>query len=296
MTRARTARSAAALGLLLLLGACATADAGGSPPGAGEPGLPGAPDELVLQVSFTGGFVTPEMLAGRLPIVSVYADGRVVTEGPVIAIYPGPAWPNVQVQEIDRAAVHTLVEHARAAGVTDTGDLGTPPVADVPSTRFVLATATETTVREVYALSEVGDPEGTGLTAEQLAARAELRGFLDELTDLPGTLGPDAVSPAVAYEPTAVAALVRPWTAPGDEPELPQPEAPWPGPALPGEPVGPLPDLGCVTATGQQAEAVVTAARAANGLTPWVTGDGARWSVTFRPLLPHESGCADLTG
>jgi hypothetical protein len=295
VTRARTARSAAALGLLLLLGACAAQRGGASPPDAEDPGLPGAPDELVLQVSYTGGFVTPEMLVGRLPIVSVYADGRVLTEGPVPAIYPGPAWPNVQVQEIDRAAVHTLVEHARAAGVTETGDLGMPPLADVPSTRFTLATATETTVREVYALIEL-EPGGGGLTGEQLAARAELRGFLDELTDLPGTLGPDAVSPVAAYEPAAVAALVRPWTAGGGEPDLVQPDARWPGPTLPGEPVGPLPDLGCVTATGDQAQAVGTAARAANGLTPWVTDDGARWSVTFRPLLPHESGCADLTG
>ena len=28
--------------------------------------------------------------------------------------------------------------------------------------------------------------------------------------------------------------------------------------------------------------------------TPWVTSDGARWTVTFRPLLPDESSCADL--
>ncbi|GAB3362250.1 hypothetical protein [Modestobacter lapidis] len=300
MTRARTARSAAALGLLLLLGACAAQDAGGSPPDAVTPGLPGAPDELVLQVSYTGGFVTPEMLAARLPLVSVYADGRVITEGPVPAIYPGPAWPNVQVQEIDRQAVHTLVERARAAGVTETGDLGTPPLADVPSTRFTLATATDTAVREVYGLTEVGglDPGGSGLSDEQIAARAELRGFLDALTDLPGTLGPDAVSPVRSYRPEAVAAVVRPWTATGDgnEPDLVHPEMPWPGPDLPGEPVGPLPDLSCVTATGEQAQAVASAAQAATSATPWVTDDGARWAVTFRPLLPHESGCDDLIG
>jgi hypothetical protein len=133
-----------------------------------------------------------------------------------------------------------------------------------------------------------------------VAARAELRGFLDALTDLPGTLGTDAVSDVVAYEPTAVAALVRPWPATDGaddgEPDPAQPEARWPGPALPGDPVGPLPDLGCVTATGDQAADVAAAARAATSLTPWVTDDGARWSVTFRPLLPHESGCADLTG
>jgi hypothetical protein len=25
-----------------------------------------------------------------------------------------------------------------------------------------------------------------------------------------------------------------------------------------------------------------------------VSPDGTRWTVTFRPLLPDESGCADL--
>ncbi|WP_448615850.1 hypothetical protein [Modestobacter sp. URMC 112] len=299
MSPARAARSAGALGLALLLCACAQR-AGGAPAPGPAPQLPHDPDALVLQVGHTGGFVTPEMLAARLPLVSVYADGRVVTEGPVIAVYPGPAWPNVQVQQIDPAGVATLVERAQEAGVTETGDLGTPPLADVPSTRFTLTTAAGTTVREVYALAESAgmDAGSSGLTEEQLAARAELRGLMDTLTDLPGPLGPDAVPAAVPYEPSAVAAVVRPWTAADQEaaPDLPQPEARWPGPPLPGQPLGPLPDLTCVTATGDQAPALATAAREANRLTPWVTDDGARWAVTFRPLLPHESGCADLSG
>jgi hypothetical protein len=41
---------------------------------------------------------------------------------------------------------------------------------------------------------------------------------------------------------------------------------------------------------------VLEAARGGNASTPWVTGDGSRWSVAFRPLLPDETGCADLTG
>jgi hypothetical protein len=27
-----------------------------------------------------------------------------------------------------------------------------------------------------------------------------------------------------------------------------------------------------------------------------VTPDGSRWSIRFRPVLPHETGCADLAG
>jgi hypothetical protein len=64
---------------------------------------------------------------------------------------------------------------------------------------------------------------------------------------------------SLSYAPTALAAVVTPWVDPGDG--LPRPDQPWPGPALPGEPTG-----------------------------------GTRWSVTFRPLLPDETGCADLTG
>jgi hypothetical protein len=29
-------------------------------------------------------------------------------------------------------------------------------------------------------------------------------------------------------------------------------------------------------------------------VTPWTDEDGTRWSVTLRPLLPHERSCADL--
>jgi hypothetical protein len=278
----RVARSAAALVLLLVLGACARS-AGGDDGGAPAGPYPYAPDDLVLQVSWTGGFVTPQMLAGRLPLVSVYGDGRVISEGPVPAIYPGPALPNLQVILIDRAAVQDLVDRALDAGVGETGDLGTPPLADAPSTRFTVSTGLETIVREVYALSEAGD-DGTGLTAEQAAARAELRAFLDEVTGL-------SAGGSESYTPEALAALVTPYAA---EPELPQPDTAWPGPELPGEPLAAPLGLSCVVGTGEQAGAVLDAAAQANALTPWLSPDGARWSVLFRPLLPHETGCADL--
>ncbi|WP_222193963.1 hypothetical protein [Modestobacter italicus] len=280
----------AGLVLALLLTACAEGGGTGTTP-APVPeavALPEAEDALVLQVEQTGGFVTPEMLAGRLPIVSVYGDGRVVTQGPVIAIYPAPAWPNVQVQQADRSTVQELAERALAAGVDETADLGSPPLADAPSTRFTLVTEDGPITREVYALQE-GVGAG-GLTAEQEAARAELRELLDELTDLSTTLGRDDAP--TSYQPAAVAALARPWSAPADG--TAQPELAWPGPALPGEPIAP--GVTCVTASGEQARALADAAQDATTLTPWVGADGARWSITFRPLLPEESGCADLTG
>jgi hypothetical protein len=49
-----------------------------------------------------------------------------------------------------------------------------------------------------------------------------------------------------------------------------------------------------VTAAGKAADAVLDAAKSATAVTPWTADDGTRWSVTLRPLLPHERSCADL--
>jgi len=295
MTR-HSAAAPATVALVLLLSGCAERSAGEAaiPTLDGMVPTVGLPDgdALVLQVEHVGGFVTPETTVGRLPLVSVYADGRVISEGPVAAIYPASAWPNVQVAQADRATVQELVDAALAAGVAETDDLGSPGIADAPSTRFTLVTAAGTTVREVYALVE-GEGEGatSGLTEEQQAGRGELLELYTELGDLPYSLAPQGEAPA-SYEPTAVAALARPWVAPENDPLADQPALAWPGPALPGEPVGP--DLGCVVAAAEQATAVRAAASRANALTPWAGADGARWYVTFRPLLPGETGCADL--
>jgi hypothetical protein len=286
MTITGVLRPAVAAAVLLGLAACGERGTTAAPPPDTASQVPAAAEGLVLRVEYTGGFVTPTALAGRLPLVSVYADGVVISEGPVAAIYPGPALPNLQQQQIDRETVQDLVDRAIAAGVAETSDLGSPPVADAPSTRFTVVTTTGTYVREVYALSE-SPTEGSGLSAEQEAARSELGDFLAEVTG-PTVSGGDSQP----YAPTSVAAVVSPWVDPADG--LGTPEVAWPGPALPGEPTGGPPDVTCVTATGDQAQALLDAAGAANAATPWVTPDGTRWSVTFRPLLPDEFTCADL--
>jgi hypothetical protein len=248
---------------------------------------PAATAGLVLRVESTGGLAGPSATTGRLPLVSVYADGRVISEGPMIEIYPAPALPNLQQHRIDPAAVQDLVNRALAAGVADTSDLGSPPVADATSTRFTVVTASHTYVREAYALSET-PAEADGLTEEQRSARKKLSDLVDTLT---GTTADGDTTP---YAPTAVAALATPWIDPQDG--LAQPEMAWPGPALPGEPLGGLPERTCATASGDQAQTLLTAAASANANTPWVAGDGSRWTVAFRPLLPDESSCANLQG
>ena len=281
---------------LLLLAGCAQRG-GATPVPYTEPAPPPSvalPDDgaLVLRVEHVGGFLPPSALLSGVPPYSLYADGRLISNGPVPAIYPGPALPNLQVQQLDEGTLQSLVDRAAAAGIGETADLGSPPIADAPSTRITLTTAGGTVVREVYALSEYvfeGDGMEDGLTDEQVDDRARLRDVLTALADVGRQGMPDGQ--VQSYVPSAVAAIATPWVDPEDQ--LPHPEQPWAGPELPGEPVGGPLDVGCVVATGEQASAVLAAASSANGATPWRSG-GMLWSVAFRPLLPDESGCADL--
>ncbi|PZG02559.1 hypothetical protein [Micromonospora deserti] len=276
--------------LLLLSTAC------GQQGGAIGAGFSGSPvvshpaDAVVFQMDHVGGFVTPAMLATRLPSISVYGDGRVITQGPVTLAYPGPALPNLQVGTISAAEVDNLVMLARGAGVGSAVDLGTPPVADAPSTRFTVLGEAGVEQLEVYALAEAAGTE-PGLTADQRAARAKLREFVEALTSTSGPLAGAQGGGSQPYVPTAVAAVAEPWVADGGAGE--QPEVPWPGPALPGADLGTNLGLGCVTVTGDAALTLLTVAASANSATPWTSG-GRRWAVTLRPLLPDETDCGDL--
>ncbi len=109
----------------------------------------------------------------RLPLLTVYGDSRVISEGPQVAIYPGPALPNVLVQKISSISVDSLVNARLSHGVGRGIDLGQPLVADAPSTKFTVLTKDGPKLTEVYALG-IGD-DGSGLTAEQKSARRALR-------------------------------------------------------------------------------------------------------------------------
>ncbi|MEV0715645.1 hypothetical protein AB0H87_13445, partial [Asanoa sp. NPDC050611] len=112
---------------------------------------------------------------------------------------------------------------------------------------------------------------------------------------MPGTLGAGAVKEEGGYAAKAVAAIATPYVKPENVVDLGGPQAPvaWPGPALPGDRLNANLDVGCVTAEGDEAKAVLAAAGKANAATPWESG-GKQWSVLLRPILPDESGCADL--
>lgn len=273
---------------MLMLGACA------QPGAAGDAGAPGKSDpvtesvtapsanDLVLRVQYRGGFVPPQFLVGRLPMVSVYADGRVITEGPTTLIYPGPALPNLQVARITPEEVKQLAAEAGEAGVETGTDFGSPNVADAPSTHVSVVTGYGTQSVDVVALNET-QPDDSSLTPANQAARKTLKTFVDKLTSLGAESQP--------YTPEEVAVIAQPWTDPGDG--LGGKPVAWPGAQLPGEFLNKTVAIHCLAVSGAEKDTVLEAAGKANQQTAWTSG-GKQWSVMFRPLLPDESGCESL--
>jgi hypothetical protein len=289
MTRLRGSWTATAAVTLFLLSACAQTDGVGAAGESASPGpsaggsAPASADQLVLRVEQGGGIAGNRGQATKLPQVSVYADGRVISVGPTTAIYPGPALPNLQVRTVAPATVDELVAQGKA--LAGAGDLGRPAIAD--------GTTTTITVQGrkiiVYALHEA-QPSDSSLTPAQQEARRKVLAFAEQLTGLPAAA--DLPAP-VSYVPQSVAAIAQPWTKATQDLVSDPPVTPWIGPALPGEAVPGGNQQGCVTVTGDDAAKLLTAAKTANQNTPWKSGTET-WRVTFRPLLPDESGCADL--
>ncbi len=75
------------------------------------------PNALVLRIKTSGGLVPPGYYFGEVPDFSLYGDGRVIVTGPVPAIYPGPALPNLVQFTLDSRQMTDLLVSAEQAGL-----------------------------------------------------------------------------------------------------------------------------------------------------------------------------------
>lgn len=287
----RLARPAALFMVALIATACV------GTAGAAQSGSPSArpvdPDRVVFRVAWDGGFVSPEMMLGRLPIIVVYADGRVITQGPQIAIYPGPLMPNLQEQTLSSAALDRLIELARDKDLLKTVHYDFPGIADAPDTVLELNVDGKDYRVSAYALGEAGNDSGAGngLDAASIEGRAALRSFIDTLTGIPDT---DFVDAAHSYTLTGLRVYAGPAVIVPDS-ELPGEQAAtdWPlsdlataGEAVANSPIG----VRCQVVKGDDLATVLPLLQSANSLSTF-RSEGALYSFTIRPLLPGEAGC-----
>lgn len=262
-------------------------------PPAASPVPDSTANDLLLRIAYSGGFVPVEYLLTSMPIVSVYADGRVITTGPMIEIYPQPALPNLRETVLTEAGIASVIEQARAAGLFD-GPVyyDGPEITDLPDTVFTVNADGVSTEVSAYGL---GVDETMLPASANAEARAKLIEFQAFLTDLPANLPPEQIRTADAeYEIEKIKVYAReidvanpPW----DDPAMEQPEIAWPL-SMPISQFAELSEgaftgMSCAAFTSEDAKSIVEAFQGANQLTPWKSEDKL-YLLWPRPLLPDE--------
>ena len=260
---------------------------------------PTAPNDLVLRVETTGGLLSPASALSRVPEFSLYGDGRVITEGAQIQIYPGPALPNLRVTPVSKEAVSAILRAAGSAGLLGPDRrYAMAPIADAPTTTFTVVAGGRRHVTSVYALGF--DVPAGQVPADERRARVALAAFrgresqASELAEVSAkdAAGRGSIGRDQAFDPTGLRVFVSRGGPPA-QPGLERRAVAWPL-ATPladfGHPLSDWPDLRCGTAAGSDLARLLADAQRADQLTPWRSG-GATYTLTFRPLLPDESGC-----
>ena len=247
--------------------------------------------DLVVRISTSGGLLPPHARLTELPLASLYGDGRLITQGPRIAIYPGPAVPNLQVTKLSRAGIQRVLAAAGEAGLLGPDrHYNYPGIADAPTTTFTVIAGGARHQVSAYALSE-GTDLGR-LPEPDRRARQALLSFQRQLTDPRSWLGNDVEAEDRPYDAQATRIVVTP-----ADPRMAPDQSlvnfrDWPL-AQPlgtfGEPRG-RGVTRCGVLTGEALAAVRDDLQASNQLTFWRSG-GRTYQLGVRPLLPDEEGC-----
>jgi hypothetical protein len=244
---------------------------------------PTGPDDEIVNYSELSGFTTMEYAFQQPPMVLISGDGLVFTTGPQIAIYPGPALPNIQVGTITEQGIQTILTAADEAGLFADVDYEAPTnVADASTATVTLNVDGVSWVHEAYALGIGAGPEAPA-GSEATPEREALLAFTSQLMDLPSLVGADQLGPVEAFEPEEYLIRAVPVTDPdsmggdGIEPTIVE----WPAAAG-------------VTLADAGECAVVTAADVgdlfveANQLTFFTEGD-TTYQVIAVQRLPHRT-------
>ena len=246
------------------------------------------PDQALVRIENTGGFVPQEWLFTHYPFAVLYADGRVITQGAQPAIYPGPALPALIDTRLSADGVTMVLAAARQAGLTGPSRTLGQPVPDVGQTIFTVVYPDGTT-NQTTLYPELGQPSPD----PQAQALLDFESLL---------MNPQAAMPqqVVGEQPYSVDRL-RVISQPSSRAQAPYPSlvtvTDWPLGSL--ATLGqPLQQFGgtyrCVAISGADLTTLLPTVEAANQATLWKS-DGQLYAVIFHPLLPDDPDCPPTT-
>jgi len=254
--------------------------------------------QLLLKVTSEGGFINPIVTLNALPMVEVFADGRILRPGPVPAIAPGPLLPNVTVRSVGAAGAAQIAAAIRAAGLDQEASAGPGIPGDSGTDVFSVTLDGKTTTTRISGNGPgVGRPGGEpgvgGSGGSAAPGGAAALALLDRLLDPSETWGAAGGQDA-RYQPEGYRVFAAPG-APQADPALTQKPVAWPlstglasfgTPATPDRGVAGLRQGAVVGADAKVLGPVLERATKATGF----TSDGGTWTLYVRPLLPDELG------
>ena len=249
--------------------------------------VPTGADDVVVKIERgLGGFRTFQSTFAGVPALLITGDGRVFSEGPVPAIFPGPFLPNIQVAKIDPALLVELMGDAAGAGLLDQipdYTVGQPGVTDVGSTALTLVANGRTYVHDAYALGMEQPEQGDA------PARKALNGFIESATAKVATATSTVNSER--FIPTTYLLATQPSEISPDTTTDPASGEPQPRLQLwPGEIGVDLKDLKCAPVDAAKVQELF---EKADQLTFFFQDSGI-YSLAVRPMLPGQPGCDSL--
>jgi hypothetical protein len=276
-----------------LLGACATSALPSSSPSGTVIVHPSGATDLVLRYEEVGGFMGPNRLLARQPIVSVYGDGTIITPGAVDAMFPGPALPNLRATKVTEAGLQRLLAAAALAGLLGPDvHYDANGIADASTAQFTLVAAGSRHVISAYALG-IASPDQEGGPAAS-AARAKLRVFAAALGDLRSTLAPEVIGAEAPYAFTSLRIFAAPGAPQSGDPAVSRPPLAWPlGTPLAtfGAPAtGAAASFRCGVVSGPDLETLRPLLAQATSITGWASR-GSVYTLILQPMLPDDPGC-----
>lgn len=247
------------------------------PPVTTVPGIehPTGPDDVILRLSWDGGFVAPGTLFMRLPRLLIAGDGSVYVQGAQTEMYPGPLLPPILVGKVNEAEIQDVLAKAQAANLFRQVTYGQPDIgiADAPNTILVLNVNGTTYTHDAYALGMGGDGNGE--------SNPDRKVFADFVTQLePLANGVQGSQPYSAPR-FAIRATVADEAAPTDG--VTPNEVAWPAAA--GVTLASASECAVVEA-GNIGDLFTTATQ----ITRFVE-NGIKYVLVVRPMLPGDAGC-----
>ena len=238
-----------------------------------------------MRVEHTGGFVPQESLLTHYPMAVLYADGRLITQGAVPAIYPGPALPSLIQTQLTQAGVADILQAARTAGLSGPNQKLGEPMPDVGQLVFTVVYP-DGTSHQTTLYPQLGEPS----PSPDVQA---LLDFESLLTDPRASMPDQVLGSDQPYNFDRLRVISRP----GSRQNAPDPSLvtvkDWPLGSLAtiGAPISQFgADYRCIAVSGVNLATLLPDVQASNQATLWKS-DGQLYSVIFHPLLPDDPDC-----